>query len=65
MISSTIVIYTLDSVISCSKGGATDSNGRKIQLYKDVRKIFSELHEVGIQVAAASRYHKTHYFSSS
>ena len=40
----------------CSKGGATDNHGRKIQLYKDVRKIISELHDAGIKVAAASRY---------
>ena len=40
----------------CSKGGATDSYGRKIKLYKDVRRIFSELHDAGILVAAASRY---------
>lgn len=43
-------------IIMCSKGGATDSYGRKIQLYKDVRKIISELHEAGVKVAAASRY---------
>lgn len=42
--------------IMCSKGGATDSYGRKIQLYKDVRKIISELHDADIKVAAASRY---------
>lgn len=39
-----------------SKGGATDSWGTKISLYKDVRSIFTDLKELGIPMAAASRY---------
>ena len=59
------MIVLTDSTL-CSKGGATDSHGRKIQLYKDVRKIFSELRDAGIQVAAASRYtHSPLYRGSS
>ena len=39
-----------------SNGGAYDSEGRTIKLYKDVRPILADLKEVGIPIAAASRY---------
>ena len=39
-----------------SNGGAFDSRGRTIKLYKDVRPILADLREVGIPIAAASRY---------
>ncbi len=42
-------------ILCSSKGGATDRYGEKIELFKDVREIFSELDSAGIAVAAASR----------
>ena len=39
-----------------SKGGATDRYGFKIKLYKDVRSVLKDLGELGIPLAAASRY---------
>ena len=36
-------------------GGACDSYGTKIELFKDVRTIITELKELGIPLAAASR----------
>lgn len=47
-----IIVYSMYH----SKGGATDSWGTKISLYKDVRSIFTDLKELGIPMAAASRY---------
>lgn len=35
-------------------GGATDRYGTKIQLFRDVREILSELDGAGIKIAAAS-----------
>ena len=43
------------SFILYRKGGAIDSNKRKIKLYKDIREIFADLRELGIPVAGASR----------
>ena len=39
----------------CRRGGAIDRYGTKIELFQDVREIFSELNDVGIKIAAASR----------
>ena len=38
-----------------SHGGATDRYGSRMDPFQDVRKIFSELDEAGIKIAAASR----------
>ena len=38
-----------------SHGGATDRFGLKMDLFRDVHLIFSELDSVGIKIAAASR----------
>ena len=40
---------------NCRNGGAYDRYGTKIELFKDVRTIFTELKEMGIPLAAASR----------
>jgi len=40
---------------SNGNGGAYDRYGTKIELFKDVRTIFTELKEMGIPLAAASR----------
>lgn len=39
-----------------SNGGATDRYGFKIKLYKDIRSILDDLKQLGIPMAAASRY---------
>lgn len=39
-----------------SNGGAIDHYGQKITLFKDVRSILAKLNEIGIALAAASRY---------
>ena len=38
-----------------SKGGATDVNGSRINLFPDVRDIVANIQECGIPIAAASR----------
>ena len=43
------------SSLTCRKGGAYDNYGRKIELFKEVRTVFTELKELDIPLAAASR----------
>ena len=60
-----VVLYTLGVLFLSRNGGATDRYGTKIQLFRDVREILSELDGAGIKIAAASRlvyiyiYHDT------
>lgn len=49
------VIYRVIYIV-CSKGGATDRYNFRIKLYKDVRSILDDLKDLGIPIAAASRY---------
>ena len=41
--------------MTCRKGGAYDNYGTKIELFKEVRTVFTELKELDIPLAAASR----------
>ena len=50
-----LVIHRYKSVDTYSHGGATDRYGSRMDPFQDVRKIFSELDEAGIKIAAASR----------
>lgn len=43
-------------ILNYSKGGAVDKYGQKIELFRDMRTILTELRQLGIIVAAASRY---------
>ena len=43
------------SSLTCRKGGAYDNYGTKIELFKEVRTVFTELKELDIPLAAASR----------